>query len=142
MKCVTCGKEAHYVHSGMSLCEEHFKAQQVGDKEIDLMKVQIYADECHTFLTLGFSLGFVVFGIVGIFLALFYQSWSTYNISGIYIGWIGILVFLGVTAIVMGIVRMRFDKQSSKIPKMLEAIEKGKRLPPFDELNKWDSKQS
>jgi hypothetical protein len=25
MKCVMCGKEAEYVHAGMSLCQEHFK---------------------------------------------------------------------------------------------------------------------
>lgn len=138
MKCVICGKEAQYVQAGMSLCEEHFKAQQVGDKEIDLMKIQIYADRIHTFLTIGFSLAFVVLGIVGIFLTLYYQSWSTYNISGLYIGWIGIIVFSGVAAIVMWIARMRYEEQEKKIPKMLEAVEKGKRLPPFDELHKFD----
>jgi hypothetical protein len=138
MKCVVCGKEAQYVQSGMSLCEEHFKAQQVGDKEIDLMKIQIFSEKLHTYLTITYSFAFVVLGIVGIFLTLYYQAWSTYNIKGLYVGWVGVVVFSGITIFVMLMARSIYDKQENRISKMLEAVEKGKRLPPLDELHKWD----
>jgi uncharacterized membrane protein len=138
MKCVICGKEAQYIQSGMSLCEEHFKAQQVEDKEIDLMKIQLYADRVHTFVTIGFSLAFVIYGIIGVFLGLYYQSWSTYNIRGLYVGWIGVIIFSAVALIVILIAAMSYRRQNSKISKMLEAVEKGKRLPRFDELHKFD----
>jgi len=138
LKCVLCGMEAEYVRDGMSLCEEHFKAQQVGDKGIDLMKIQIYADKCHTSLTLGFSFGFVVFGLWGIYATVFYQGWSTFKISEIYVGWIGMMVMLMVAVIVFGIARIRYDRWYSRISKIINDVQKGKHLPDLDKLDKWD----
>jgi TRAP-type C4-dicarboxylate transport system permease small subunit len=122
----------------MSLCEEHFKAQQVGDKDIDLMKIQIYADKCHTVFTIGCSLGFVALGFWGIFATVYYQGWSSFKISDIYVGWIGMTAMLMLTVFTLGVFRIRYDRGHSRISKMIEAVKKGEQLPAFDKLNKWD----
>lgn len=124
MKCVICRKEAQFVQSGMSLCEEHFKAQQVGDKEIDLLKIQICADRCHTILTIGFSLGFVALGFWGIFATVFYQGWSSFKISDVYVGWIGMIAMLMLAVTILGIFRVRYDKGHSKVSRMISAVER------------------
>ena len=137
MKCVICEMGAEYVKDGMSLCEKHFRAQQIGDKEIDLVKVQIYADRCHTSLVLGFSLGFVVLGLWGIYATLFYQGWSSFKISDVYVGWIGMMAMLMAALIVIGISRIRYDRWYSRISKIVDEVQKGKHLPELDKLDKW-----
>jgi ribosomal protein S14 len=138
IKCVLCGAEAEYVKDGMSLCEKHFRAQEVENKEIDLVKIQIYADRCHTFLTLGCSLGFVVLGLWGVYAAVYYQGWSNFKISDVYVGWIGMMAMLMLAVITLGVFRIRYDRWQSKISKMIDAVQKGKHLPDLDKLDKWD----
>jgi hypothetical protein len=138
LKCVLCGMEAEYVRDGMSLCEKHFKAQQIGNKEIDLVKIQIYADRCHTSLILGFSLGFVFLGLWGIYATMYYQGWSSFKISDVYVGWIGMMAMLMVAIIVVGISRIRYDRWYSRISKIINDVQNGKHLPELDKLDKWD----
>lgn len=135
MKCVLCEKEAEYVQSGMSLCEKHFKAHQTAsDRDIDLMKIQIYADRCHTFFTVGCTLAFVVLGFWGVFATVYYQGWSSLKISDVYVGWIGMTTMLIVTVVALGIFRIRYDRACSRISKMLEKVKKGELLATLDEL--------
>jgi hypothetical protein len=138
MKCIICRKEAQFVQSGMSLCEEHFKIQQVGDEGVDLVKIQIYADKCHTFLTLGCSLGFVVLGLWGVYATVFYQGWSTFKILDVYVGWIGMMAMLMGALFVFGVFRIRYGRGHSRISRMINAVQKGEHLPDLDELSKWD----
>jgi hypothetical protein len=140
LKCVLCGMEAEYVRDGMSLCEEHFKAQQIGDKEIDLLKIQIFADRCHTSLMLGFSLGFVYLGLWGVYATVFYQGWSTFKISDVNVGWIGMAVMLVLAIIILWVSRRRYDRWYNRISKLINAVQKGKHLPDLDKLDKWDWK--
>jgi hypothetical protein len=138
LKCVICGKEAQYVLSGMSLCEEHFKAQQVGDKDIDLMKIQIYADKCHTFLTVRLSLCFVVLGLWAVFATVYYQGLSTFNFPFVYAGWIGMGVILVIALIASFVYWAMYFKDFRRISNMIEAVKKGASLPTLDKLDKWN----
>jgi hypothetical protein len=137
MKCVTCGEEAEYVQSGMSLCEKHFKTQQVENRDVDLVKVQIYADSCHAFLTSRLSFLFVVFSLVGVFYGLYYQGLFESNIlkqlTGLLL--VGLILVLFVFQSIRE--KQRYDKDWKRIAGILEAVNKGKGLPPLDKLNEW-----
>jgi hypothetical protein len=136
IKCVLCGEEAEYVKDGMSLCEMHF-TQQVGNKDIDLMKIQIYAHKCQTFLAVRLSLGFVVLGLWSVFAAVYYQSLSTFNLPFIHAGWVGMGVILTITLIAFGIFWLMYYKDSRRISQMIEVVRKGVPLPALDKLDKW-----
>jgi hypothetical protein len=138
IKCVLCGAEAEYIKDGMSLCEKHFKAQQIGDKEIDLVKIQIYADKCHTFLTAFLSLGFVVLGLWAVFATLYYQGLFAFNFPFINAGYLGMGVISILAFIVFWISFTTYNRDSRKISKMIEAVKKGEQLPALDKLGKWD----
>jgi hypothetical protein len=97
MKCVVCGDEAEHVQFGMSICEKHFKAESVGNRDVDLVKVKIFADKCHTFFTSRLSVILVVFSLVGVFYGLYFQGIFTSNIPEMLSG----LMLIGVTVIVV-----------------------------------------
>jgi len=137
LKCVLCDMKAEYVQSGMSLCEKHFKAQQSADKEIDLMKIQIYAHKCHTFLTIGSSFAFVVFGLFTALLTLYYQSLMALNFYFVNVYNVGmtIISILFVTAcwVFMG----RYRRDIRRISKMVNKVQSGGHLPDLDKLHEW-----
>jgi hypothetical protein len=112
--------------------------QGVENKEIDLMKIQICADRCHTVLVLGFSLGSVLFAFWGIYATVFFQGWSSFKISDIYVGWIGMTVMPILAVIVFWISRTRYDREFSRISKMMNDVQEGKHLSDLDKLYKRD----
>jgi hypothetical protein len=87
------------------------KRQEVENKEIDLMKIQICADRCHTVLVLGFSLGLVILAFWGIYATVFFQGWSSFKISDIYLGWIGMAAMPILASIVFWFFRARYDRE-------------------------------
>ena len=142
MKCVLCGKEAQYVQSGMSLCEEHFKARQIGNTEIDLLKIQIQTDKFHTLFTSSLSLIFAFFGIIAVFLGLYYQGLVSGNFVTFLAGAIGTAGILGLTFGFLYLTRRDYSKNLKTVSAMIEAVKKGEQLQPLDKLNKWKSKES
>lgn len=136
LRCVLCGREAKYVKDGMSLCEEHFKAQQVGDKDIDLMKIQIYADKLHTFLTLQASVVFVVLGFFGIFITLYYQSLMELNFYFVNVYNVGMTVNAVLAICAFEIFMRRYHRDFERISRMIGVVQRGEQLPDLDKLNK------
>lgn len=133
-----CGAEAEYVQSGMSLCEEHSKVQQVGDKGIDSVKMQIYADKCHTLLTIGASFAFVVFGLFAVFATLYYQSLMAFNFYFVNVYNLGMTVVVILFAITCWVFMGRYLRNFRRISRMINAVQKGEHLPDLDKLDKWD----
>jgi len=141
MKCVICGMEAEYVQSGMSLCEKHFKAQQVGDREIDFLKIQIQADKRHTQFTSSASFVFAIFGLVAVFITLYYQGLVTSNFIFLLAGLVGIGGIYGVTFVSLYLNRKSYSKDLKTISDMIEAVDKGKRLPSLEKLDEWKKEE-
>jgi len=142
MKCVICGEKAEYVQSGMSLCEKHFKAQQVGDKEIDLMKIQVYANRCHTFLTVGLSFAFVVFGLFAVFATLYYQSLMAFNFYFVNVYNVGMAVISSLFVITFWIFLRKYRRDFRRISRMINTVQKGRHLPDLDKLDEWKEDQT
>ena len=138
MKCVICGMKADYVKDGMSLCEKHFKAQQIGDKEIDLVKIQIYADKLHTFLTIQASVVFVALGLFGIFITLYYQSLMELNFYFVNVYNVGMTVIAVLAICAFDIFMRRYHKNFERISRMIGVVQKGEQLPDLDKLDKWN----
>jgi hypothetical protein len=141
IKCVICGEEAEYVQSGMSLCEKHFKAQQIETRDIDLVKIQIYADKCHTSLAFGLSFAAVLFGFAAVFVSLYYQSLMQFNTLFAIVGDVGMVAILSSSIIVAGYSRQKYQKDSERIANMLEAVKEGKQLPILNELDEWKKEE-
>jgi hypothetical protein len=140
LKCVLCGMEAEYVRDGMSLCEKHFKAQQIGEKEIDLVKIQIYTDECHAILSAWISFALVVFSLIVIFYPLYVQATlegKPYSISGL-VGLVGTLGMVLFACIYLYKSSQKYNRNLGKISRMINAVQKGKHLPDLDKLNEWE----
>ena len=70
------------------------RVQQVENRNLQLLKIQIYSDQCHTQLTIGASIALVIFSLISIFYALFYESMITLNIPFVLAGWTGITCML------------------------------------------------
>jgi hypothetical protein len=142
LKCVLCGMEAEYVRDGMSLCEKHFKAQQIGDKEIDLVKIQTYADRCHTILTIGLSFAFVVFSLFAVFATLYYQSLMAFNFYFVNVYNVGMTVVSSLFVITYWIFFRKYRKDFRRISRMLNAVQKGEHLPDLDKLEEWETSRT
>ncbi|MGD0496589.1 MAG: hypothetical protein ABSB28_11235 [Candidatus Bathyarchaeia archaeon] len=118
---------------------EKTRKQEVENKETDLVKIQIYADKCHTFLTLGCSLGFVLLGLWGVFAAVYYQGLSTFNFPFVYAGWVGMGGIGTIAVVAVWIFVSTYRREFRRISKMVEAVKKGEsQLPDLDKLYKWD----
>jgi len=63
---------------------ESEKTKRLNDREfqLDLMKIQIYADRCHTILSSALSFVFVSFSLIVIFYAVLYQSGNFESLPG------------------------------------------------------------
>jgi uncharacterized membrane protein len=142
MKCILCEKEAQYIQSGMSLCEEHFKAKQLGSTETELLKIQIQTDKFHTLLTSTLSFILAFFSTIAVFIGLYYEGLIMPNFNIFLAGLTGTIVILALTFAFLVDVRKSYSKDLEKVSKMIEAVKKGEQLPPLDKLNKWESKES
>jgi hypothetical protein len=141
MKCVLCGKEAQYVQSGMSLCEEHFKARQSGNREIDLLKIQIKTDKSHTRYTSSLSVIFACFSLIAVFIAFFFQGVTTSNLKLEIVGVIGMAMIYGLTIYFLDYAKKSYSERLKQVSKMIEAVEEGQQLPNLDKLDEWDGKR-
>jgi hypothetical protein len=141
MKCVICEKEAEYVKDGMSLCEKHFKAQKVGDKEIDLVKIQIYTDSCHAKVTtlLGFMIAYFV-GLSAIFYGVLYQAINATSTVSFWISvntWSYGMIVTVIGTFIIGFVTLFIYRGDIKaISRMIEDVKAGKELPPLDRIGR------
>lgn len=135
LKCVLCGMEAEYVQSGMSLCKEHFKSQQVENRNVDLIKIQIYADKCHTVFASRLSFLFVVFSLVGVFYGLFYQGLFTSNFQMMFVGLVAIVTIIIAVIIYVDRERRKYSENWKAISNMIEKVKKGESLSVLDELD-------
>ena len=111
--------------------------KRVIPKDIELLKVQIHADRCHSFLTISCSLAFVILGLVAIFYTLLLDGLIESNITSALVGDIGFYVIL-ITSLAVVIVSVKWYLNSLKqISDMIESINQGDKLPPLNELGKW-----
>ena len=141
MKCVLCGKEAQYVQSGMSLCEEHFKTRQIGSTEIELLKIQIQTDKSHTRYTSALSVTFACFSIIAVFIGLYYQGITTKNLTLIFVGVLGFIGILLLTNFFLDKAKRSYTERLKKVSEMIEKVKKGEQLPPLDQLDEWNDKK-
>lgn len=102
-------------------------------REIDLMKVQIYADRCHAMFTslLSFVFAYLI-GLVVLFYTVFYQ-----NLPYSLVVWeVGVPSTLGSSFIFLWIVLRVYLKDFKVISEMIEKVEERKRLPKLAEFAK------
>jgi hypothetical protein len=141
MKCVICGKEAQYIRSGVSLCEEHLKARQSGNAEIELLKIQIQTDKSHTGYTSSLSVIFACFSTIAVFIGLYYQGITTKNITLIIAGVLGMIGILLLTNVFLNKAKQSYSERLKQVSKMIEAVKEGQQLPTLDKLDEWDGKK-
>jgi hypothetical protein len=114
---------------------ESEKTKRLNDREfqLDLMKIQIYADRCHTILSSALSFVFVFFSLIVIFYAVLYQSGNFESIPAFikaFQTWlVGTFFISAFTLIFLTIVLWRYSGTYEEISKMLEQVRKGKELP-------------
>jgi hypothetical protein len=114
---------------------ESEKTKRLNDREfqLDLMKIQIYADRCHTILSSALSFVFVSFSLIVIFYAVLYQSGNFESLPAFikaFQTWlVGTFFISAFTLIFLTIVLWRYSGTYEEISKMLEQVRKGKELP-------------
>lgn len=113
------------------------ETKQVASTDTDLMKIQIYADRCHTFLTIGLSFAFVVFSLFAVFATLYYQSLMAFNFYFVNVYNLGMTVVSILFVITCWVFMGRHRRDFRRISRMINAVQKGEHLPDLDKLEKW-----
>jgi len=100
------------------------------DKEIELMKIQIFSERCHARLTTQVTNTYAIFiGFVVFFYTLFYE-----NVIPLLGFIIGLTTFLACTVYETYHVRQVFKRDVKKISDMIVAVKEGKELPTLEKL--------
>lgn len=102
------------------------------DKDVELAKIQIYADSLNsTTYTLIASFLSVTFLVLFFYFGLLYQSLS-FDVVGLVL-----FVFLAFVPLLFSFQRIRKHRRElKKIQHFLDMIEQGKKLPKIEELTK------
>jgi hypothetical protein len=107
------------------------------NRDAEFFKIQVYADRTHAILTIWSSLAFVIFGLLSVFYALFYEGVFSLKITEILTGWEGIVIIIALVFVTIGIMAKDYSKNSRRISNMIEAVNEGHRLPALIDLPKW-----
>ncbi len=100
------------------------------NRDIDLVKIQIFSERAHSRLTSQITNTYAIFiGFVVFFYTLFYE-----NVVPIYGFSIGLAIFLAGTLLQTYHVRRVFKRDIKKISDMIETVKKGNQLPRLEEL--------
>lgn len=99
---------------------------------VELLKVQIFAEKCHTNLTIKLSFEF---GLLLAFSVVLYTLYSEKNFSLVQtgIGFVVVIFFCGIY--IVSTVR-GYNKEFKKISDMIEIVKEGKELPKLEDLRK------
>ena len=115
--------------------------EKMNNRDIDLVKIQIYADRSHAVLTSALSFIFVFFSLVGIFYGILYQNISFTSFATFltaYNTWaVGTFTIISVTIVFLYSVRRSYLRDLTRISDMINAVKSGEELPSLvDELTK------
>jgi len=113
------------------------RVQEVKNRDLESLKIQIYADKRHTFLTLQASLVFVLLGLFGIFLTLYYQSLMELNFYFVNVYNVGMAVSAILAVCAFEFFMKRYNRDFERISRMIGVVQKGEQLPDLDKLEKW-----
>ena len=116
------------------------RVQQVENRDLQLLKIQIYSDRSHAQLTIGASIALVIFSLISIFYALYYESLMTMNIPFAIVGDFGIVVIAISAILTARHFARRYQKDYQTISDMIEAVKGGQLDEPLCELDKWRKK--
>jgi len=101
-------------------------------REIDLVKVKIYSDHCHSRVTTSLSITFTIF--IGLWIlgcTLFFQRIILPEI------WYFVIIVLTIFVVFfMGSILREYWKEFKYISDMIEEIKQGNELPKLEELGK------
>jgi hypothetical protein len=111
------------------------------DKDFELVKVQIYSDRVHAFLSGGLTFAFVIFGLVAIFYGIFFQGFFENKYSLLYVGYLGIYVIIGLALAAVVYIVNQYNVRMRLVSKMLEDINQGKSLPPLNDLKEYGKRK-
>lgn len=108
------------------------KESQEKLRDTELLKVQIYADGCHTSSTikLSFVLG-VLIGFSVFLYTVFFENLISVFVWGVSLGCIVFFCFYYLASIVRG-----YNDELKKISGMIEMIKQGKELPTLEKLGR------
>ena len=115
------------------------RIQRVENRDLQLLKIQVYADKCHAMLSARISFAFVVFSFIVIFYPLYIQAaleWNPYSLSGL-VGLIGTLVIASVAGIHLNKSIQKYNRNLRRISDMVESFRKGEDLPPLEKMDDW-----
>ena len=102
------------------------------DREIELLKIQIFAEQTHTrFTTIVTTTYAIVVGFSVVFLSLFIEN--VFPLGGFAIA---MITLLGASAFQVYRIRQNYAKTLKQISSMVEAVKVGKELPELDQLFK------
>ena len=110
------------------------RVQQAENRDLQLLKIQIYSDRSHTQLTIGASLALVIFSLISIFYALYYESLMTSNVPFAIAADFGIVVIVILAILAARLFVRKYQKDFQSISDMIEAVKKGEELLSLDEL--------
>ena len=99
---------------------------------VELLKVQIFAEKCHANLTIKLSFEF---GLLLAFSVVLYTLYSEKNFSLVQTG-IGFVVLIFFCSIYIVSTVRGYNKELKKISDMIEIVKEGKELPKLEDLRK------
>ncbi len=102
------------------------------DREIELLKIQIFAEQTHTrFTTVVTTTYAIIVGFSVVFLSLFLEN--VFPLSGFAVA---MVTLLGASALQVYRIRKNYAKTLGQISSMVEAVRLGKELPELEQLFK------
>ncbi len=120
------------------------KDKQNEEKEVQLklLKIQLYAENCHTLFSSRFSFILVIFGFIVIFYPLYMQAvltGNTLSIAGI-TGLVGTILVVLIAVIYSRKYIAKYNSTLRDISEMIEVVRKGEDLPTLEEMRLWKRK--
>jgi len=106
-------------------------------KDAELAKIQIYAEQRHTVVSVMAS---AIFAVLISFAVVFYTLYFQKNITPTVFGVSLTVLYSASFAYVVKIVA-DYKEDLKRMSDMMEAIKEGKELPRLDELSKWERKK-
>jgi len=100
------------------------------DKNLELVKIQVFSERTHARLAYTVSTTYAIFiGFFVVFFTLFYQKVLAFETFGF-----SIIPLLAGTIYEVYRVRRGYKRELKKISDMIEAVKEGKELPRLEEL--------